>query len=543
MTHDRSRAGATRSPRSEGLHPTEKPQRALRLKAWRLVALVAALLVCGALAATVLIRPRTAVEGWSQRTAAHEPRSIALADLQPRFARAGQEQALGSEDYRRLALHLLEGWSQYRSPDGARAHYPGLPSEAGRAADGLEGFSRMLPLAAVLLLRGEDPPVGPELRLSEAIRFGLLAGTNDTHPAYWGSMRAYSPQYVEAADIALGLWIARSVLWDSLSSAEKSQVSQWLAAALELLPHDGNWMVFPLLVHRSLQALGEDVSRFDARVQTHWERLLHLHRGRGWFHDPPHGFDYYNAWSIHHAFYWLRQLDPSFGGAFVPEIQGEFASFLRHLIGPHGHPPLGRSTCYRMALVAPLMGSLEVVPGAVPPGQALRALDLSWSWFIGQGAVRAGGITAGLCHADPALQSGYSGPASCLWAARSLTVALDLDHRQTGLLDAPREPLPVEREAFVLRHAGTGWVVRGDPSTGHVVLDPNSRRRNAEAPALQEHGRIARGLEWLMHRPMRPDNRAALYERPRYATDDDIARRCIGATVPALRPSGSTIDR
>ena len=75
-----------------------------------------------------------------------------------------------------LALHLLEGWSLYRSPEGARAHYPGLPSDAGRAADGMEGFSRMAPLAAVMLVRGEDGlfRLGPAtFRLGLLYRAGL----------------------------------------------------------------------------------------------------------------------------------------------------------------------------------------------------------------------------------------------------------------------------------------------------------------------------------------------------------------------------------
>jgi hypothetical protein len=564
MTRPRASQGPEHSGRSN--HRLARSNSLYRpgLKAWRLAALLLALLACGALAATLLVRSRSAVAGWSERTPPLEPQAIAQADIQQRFAHA--DQGLGREDYRLLALHLLEGWSQYRTPDGARAHYPGLPSEAGRAVDGMEGFSRMLPLAAVMLARGEDPSIGPGLRLSEALRAGLLAGTGQDQATQWGPVRSYSPQYVEAADLALGVWLARSQLWDPLSDPEKAQITRWLSAALETLPHDGNWMLFPLVVHRSLRALGAEVSRFDARMQTHWERLLHLHRGRGWFHDPPNGFDYYNAWGIHNSFYWLRRIDPSFGGSFVTEIQGEFAGFLRHLVGPQGHPPIGRSTCYRMAVPAPLLGSLLVAPGALPPGQALRALDLTWGWFIGHGALQAGAITAGLCQADPALQSAYSGPASCLWALRSLTIALDLDHLN-ALLDAPREPLPVEQEAYVLRHASTGWLVRGDSTTGHISLErgglqtapstgqssragtayasdgANDPRTTPASLALREHGHTARLLEWVMQRPRRPDNRAALYGRSHYATDDDIARRCVRATVPVEHPVASTVDR
>jgi hypothetical protein len=497
------------------------------LRSWRFVLLMVILFASGALAATLAIRTRTAVPGWSDRTAPREPQHIPLSVIKSRFSNAPS--GLQREDYLMLARHLLEGWSLYRTPDGARAHYPGLPSVAGRPADGLEGFARILPLAAVMLVRGEDPEMQPGLRLSQALREGLIRGTQAQDTAAWGEIRPYSPQYVEAADIALGLWIAREFLWEPLSLEHRAQVVQWFSGAMKHVPYDGNWTLFPLLVHRSLRALGVDVSRFDARMQTHWERLMHLYQGRGWFHDPPHGFDYYNAWGIHNSLYWLRRIEPDFGGDFVPQAQGDFAGFLRHLIGPRGHPPIGRSTCYRMALPAPLLGSLHVAPGAISAGQALRALDLTWGWFVEHGALSAGAITAGLCRADAALQPQYSGPASCLWSTRSLVIALDLDHR-TGLLDGVREPLPVESQPFLLRHPVTGWVVRGEPASGRIALYPHDLGPDGapsdDEPALREPTPLARLQEWLLQRPKRPDNLPALYRRTRYSTDDDIARRC-----------------
>jgi hypothetical protein len=303
-------------------------------------------------------------------------------------------------------------------------------------------------------------------------------------------------------------------------------LATWLSGSLSALPFDGNWQMFPLIVHRSLQALGIDVRRYDARMQTHWERLLHLHRGGGWFHDPPNGIDYYSAWGIHYGLYWLRRMDPKFGGEIVPALQGEMASFLRHLLGPRGHPALGRSTCYRMALPAPLLASLHTAPQAIPAGQALRALDLTWAGFIARGALAAGAPTAGLCRADPALQAHYSGPASCLWAARSLVVALDLDHLHPGLLDRPREALPAERGPYTLRHATTGWTIQAIADTGHIELRQATPLGPSPEPPLQDYRPVHRWAEWVLHRPLRPDNHQALYRRQRYSTEDDLFRGC-----------------
>lgn len=518
--------------------PSSAPRRGRPRRMVRVLLALAALLVSGALAAAAVLHARGAVPGWTQRTTPREPSTPSLQELRTRFDQA--DQGLNTEDYLQLARYLIEGWAQYRTPDGARAHYPGLPSQAGRAADGLEGFSRILPLAAVLLARGDDPLLSGtgQRRLSEAVREGLIAGSDPEHPAYWGDIRAFQPQFVEAADIALGVWIARQQLWDPLSPAQRERLATWLKAGLSELPHDGNWQVFPIVVHRSLQGLGIDVRRYEARMQTHWERLLHLHRGGGWFLDPPHGVDYYSAWGVHYSIYWLRRMDPAFGGELVPETQAEFASFLRHLIGPQGHPALGRSTCYRMALPAPLLASLHTAPGAIPPGQAIRALDLNWGWFVSHGALEAGTITAGLCRPDPALQPHYSGPASCLWSTRSLVIALDLDRLQPGLLDAPRDPLPAERERFILHHQATGWTVRADPVEARIeIIKPDdpvvatlaSVHASADAsaqPALRDYHLGHRFGEWILNRPLRPENMPALYRRERYTNQDDLFRGC-----------------
>lgn len=522
--------------------PPQRPARGSHRRALRVMLALAALLASGALGAAALWQARGAVPGWTQRTPPREPASPSLTEIKGRLTQS--RSGLNTSDYLTLALYLVQGWSQYRTPEGARAHYPGLPSQAGRAADGLEGLSRILPLAAVMLARSEDPVLNATvpsdlrvvhhasgearagLRLSEALRAGLIAGTDREHPAYWGDIQSYQPQYVEAADIALAIWIARDALWEPLNEAQRHQLTTWLIGSLSALPFDGNWQMFPLIVHRSLQALGIDVRRYDARMQTHWERLLHLHRGGGWFHDPPNGIDYYSVWSIHYGLYWLRRMDPTFGGEIVPVLQGEMASFLRHLMGPRGHPALGRSTCYRMALPTPLLASLHTAPQAIPAGQALRALDLTWAGFIARGALAAGAPTAGLCQPDPALQARYSGPASCLWAARSLVVALDLDRLHPGLLDRPREALPAERDDYTLRHAATGWTVQAVAQTGHIELRQATPSGPSSDPPLQDYRPSHRWAEWVLHRPLRPDNHPALYRRQRYSTEDELFRGC-----------------
>ncbi|MCX7204307.1 MAG: DUF2264 domain-containing protein [Burkholderiales bacterium] len=371
-----------------------------------------ALLLSAGLAAHEL-RARRAVAGWTERALPIEPQAMPLARVRAGFERMD---APGAADYDALALHLLEGWTAYRTPDAERAHYPGKPSDAGRAQDGLEGFARMLPLAAVRWAGGASPVIATVSDAQQAdlvalFAQGLKVGTDPVHPNYWGAIRDYSPQLVEAADIALGLWIGRAQLWDGLDAGTRQQVSDWLIGALTSQPHEGNWQLFPLIVHRALQGLGVDVRRFDARMTSNWEHFRSLHRGDGWFEDPPNGFDFYNAWGVHYGLYWLRRMDPNFEPEFIGQAQGAFAGFQRHLFSQRGHPLMGRSVCYRMAAPTPLLAAQFTAPDAVASGEALRALDLTWSWFLRQGAIKAGAPTSGFASPQRSAGSAACAPA------------------------------------------------------------------------------------------------------------------------------------
>jgi len=495
--------------------PARLKQATQRRQARRRIALALILmLLLAAVLLTQSLRRQRAVPGWTLRSAPVQPTIVPLAPLLRAFDRVDNAPSAG--DYDALARHFLEGWSAYRSPEGERAHYPGLPSDAGREADGLEGFARMLPLAAVRWSAGHTAPLatrdGP-IDLPSAFRHGMLVGTDPGHPAYWGDIQDHSPQLVEAADIALGLWIGREQLWQPMSAEQRAQVGRWLSGALSSLPHEGNWQLFPMIVHRVLRDLGVDVRRFDARIESNWDHFRSFHRGGGWFIDPPHGFDYYNAWGVHYALYWLRRIDPAFEPTFIGRAQGEFAAFERHLFSRRGHPLMGRSVCYRMAAPVPLLAAQLTAPGAVDVGEALRALDTTWSWFLRQRAVSAGAPTSGFCDTDPALQARYSGPASCLWSLRSLVVALDGQAR-SGLLEHARAPLPVERGDFSVRHAVPGWTVQGQQA--HQLIELVIESHPPQQLPWRDHGWVQRVGEVLLQSPRRPDNHDALYARRVY---------------------------
>lgn len=475
-----------------------------------------------AIAVVVLLPKRTGVQGWNDRVAPRDNTVVTDAALTAAFAPSAAP--YGASAYEAAARYAFEGWAAYRTADGERANYPGAKSENGGAVDGFEGFARMFPLAAAWLASGRPstiPVTGGTLDLAETFARGLAAGTDPTRPTYWGRIGDFNQRIVEAADVALGLWLSRDHVWAKLDAPARARVVEWLSGAVAAQPYEGNWQLFPLVTHRALAALGADVSRWDARLQSSWEFFRQFHRGGGWFFDPPHGFDYYNAWSIHYSMFWLARIDPDFDRKFVATTAADFARFYVHLFGPQGQPLMGRSVCYRTAAPLPLLTAASLAPGSIPVGQAMRAMDLTWSVFVQRGVFADGSVTQGFCGADLSTLAPYSGPASCLWALRGLVVAFALD-RELGLFAAPREALPVERGDFSVTQPDIGWTVSGTQSSGRVVLTLASNPEG-DGPARVPYGRKHQALEWLMHKPRRPDNSAALYGRRTYASDAPVA--------------------
>src|SRR5690606_29376371 len=198
----------------------------------------------------------------------------------------------------------------------------------------------------------------------------------------------------------------------------------------------------------------------------------------------------------------------------------EFAGFFRHLFGPQGVPIMGRSLCYRLALPAPVIAASLVAPERIAPGEAMRALDATWSYYVARGAIDEGRLTQGVCRDGPALLDGYSGPASCLWSLRSLVVAYYAQTLQP-MFDVPRQPLPVERGDFSVHAGPPGWTVEGSRADGNIRLRIDANAGSDPAP-LQAFGVGNSIREWLMQAPRRPNNTAALYGRPEYSTADPV---------------------
>ena len=498
----------------------------MRLRRWLLGLFVLGVvgLVVLAVAAGLFLRKKNQVEGFALRTELLAMTAQPAAEIRRAFARTSPAAAdLGREPYDAAAEHLLEGFFAYRGAHRAKAYYPGAPGSHGRELDAVEGFTRIFPFAAAWLGAENDlvqTAEGPA-SVAEALRDGLVAGTDPGHPEYWGEPGDFDQRIVEASDIALGLWIARDRIWPMLDGAQRDRVLDWLRTAARQQVFQGVWQLYPLLVERVVDALGGSTAQTTKRVRTAYERFEMQYRGDGWYADVPRNFDYYNAWGIHYALFWIDQVDPAWDRERIRSRLAEFAGFYKHLFSPHGVPLMGHSLCYRLAAPAPLVAASLVVPTAVSPGEAMRALDATWSYYLARGAVEQGRVAQGICADDLALLDGYAGPASCFWSLRSLVVAYYAD-RQQSMFERDREPLPVERGDFSVHAPAAGWRVEGTLADGHVRLFIDANQASTPAP-IRRFGWRESLKEWLMQAPRRPDNSAALYHRPMYSTAEPLS--------------------
>jgi len=421
--------------------------------------------------------------------------------------------------YDNLVRYMATAWVTYRVKSGAGAKFPGLPSWSGSECDALEGFSRIMPLFAAWCASGRDPvldlPDGSRLSLVEEFRRGLIAGTDPDSASYWGDMPGKSNQrIVEAADIALALWLFRDTVWTSLAPGEREGVVRWLSRVEGRPGLDKNWHLFFVLIDRVLSALGYG-GRISG-VRDRFERVKDFHIGEGWFSDGPDGpVDYYNAWGFHYPMIWIDRIDPDWDPEFIRTRLREFLGSYRYLIGPEGFPIMGRSIPYRMAVPAPLVAGVEYHPDVIAPGEARRGLDSIWRHFVRNGGVRHGAPTQGYHAPDLRLVDRYSGPASSLWSLRSVVMAFYYPPEHPFWRDE-NLPLPVETQDFDFAIEPVGWRIRGDQETGEITIEVLSNPEHAE-PALEQHG-------WVPHLQMQASlrpralNTEAKYKRRFYSS-------------------------
>lgn len=426
-----------------------------------------------------------------------------------------------SENYKHLFKYFARGAFEYKSQNEALIYYPGEISNRGRQTNALEGFARFFPLAASWLYSGNSNTLyfnKQPFNLISYLKHGLLSGTQKSNPEYWGDIKDKDQRIVEAADIALALWISKDYIWNELTHAEKKQISDWLHQAVRKKIVDNNWNLFPIIITKSLESLGFKNEKNLGYITNLYKNYKSKHYlGSGWFDDPPKGIDYYNAWSIHYTLFWLDQIDPNFDHKFIKQSLSEFLSFYKYLFSENGFPIMGRSVCYRMAAPAPIISGALLLPEEISPGLALNVLDKTWCYFIKNDALNYGTVSQGYFKNDLRLLDSYSGTGSCLWSLRSLIVAF-YTSKHIPLWEAQKDKLPIEIDNYNVKNTTIGWTIKGEKSKEKITLEIDKNANN-KINTLNPYKLSHQLKEYILHKPSRPKNTKALYDNPSYSTD------------------------
>ncbi|OZV68533.1 DUF2264 domain-containing protein [Winogradskyella aurantia] len=484
------------------------------------------IVVLGALLISVLLGynkiSKIAVDGWSQHIEVYKNSDKIDKKLKEIFL--DKKRFSTSYRYNYLFKYFAYGNFKYRSGEGALVLYPGEISSRGRTINGLESFARFFPLAASWLSSNRAVIItvhNEDINLPQILMKGLINGTNPKNLEYWGDVEDKDQRIVEAADIALALWISRDYIWNNFKASEKDQIANWLNQCINKEIVDNNWNLFPITIVKALQALGysDEVNiNYVKELYNNYKNKHYL--GEGWFDDPPKGVDFYNAWSIHYSLFWLDQIDPTFDHDFIRKSHSEFVQFYKYLFSTEGFPIMGRSVCYRLAAPAPIVSSALIAPKEISTGLALRTLDVTWMHFVENNAVQNGKLTQGYYEDDLRLLDGYSGAGSCLWSLRSLIVAFYIDGL-LPLMDAEEEALPVELSSFSVTNSTLNWTLKGNQTNQEIILLINKNINNSHY-GLKDYNFINRSKEFILKKPFRPNNEDALYKNYQYSNKNSI---------------------
>jgi hypothetical protein len=385
----------------------------------------------------------------------------------------------------RYFLEILEGFlrnarrtsSSYAVCDFADGTV--LPGAVGRSGKTYDSVTRMMPAMAAWVAGNRE---GQTPELLDALVQMFRNAFNPAHPDYWLPSPGTKQQQrqVEASIVAWSLWLLRDKLLPKLTSAERTNIQNWLASCTLVPARKNNWAWFTAVNHAVRLSLGERWKEFSGDAAFMIADLQVLDRmavagSDGWYSDSLTGpiYDYYNFWVFaSHFLYWNKVI-----GARYPEWSEKFGARLRaflqrtpHFFGANGsHVLFGRSLIYRFGVLTPLALAYEQKLWPHSPG-LLRAIvrrNLEFHWSIGgfdreRGKLRETYSAVGnrdIC--DSYIDNGHP-----YWGMQAFAFFLIPAH--DSFWTAKEEPLPVERGDFDLRFEAEKMRLIGTRESGQV---------------------------------------------------------------------------
>lgn len=372
------------------------------------------------------------------------------------------------QHWQHRARQMLTPLAALMKPGATDLPIAGTPSDHDAQADRLESFARPLLLAAFYLQSAPEPD--PEIvafreRIARWFREALVAGSDPSHPGYWGPDASYHQHHVEMGLLAIALQIAPGQLWDPLGAEDRARVAAWFATCRGGGIVNNNHLFMSVHILEFLGKVGHAHRTDRAVIIQHLNQLETMHRGGGWFEDGINqAYDHYNAYAFHFYGLWWARLHGRHEPARAARWRDWARSFVadyQHFFAASGeHPAFGRSITYRFNAIA--VFGLAVAENAtdLPPGRLRRLCTRNLDFFLDRPITQEQGCLAyGFTDRFDAIIEPYSCPGSVYWCNKGLTpLLLPPDH---PFWTAPEAPLPAESGDFVHPIPPAGLLVRG----------------------------------------------------------------------------------
>lgn len=314
------------------------------------------------------------------------------------------------------------------------------------------------------------------------------------HPDYWAEPPKDKPtqRTVESSLVALALVCLGTDFVAQLKPDERANINQWLASCTVVPERTNNHAWFTAVNQAARLKLGKTFPEFKGDEKWMFDDLdamdvLAANAAGGWYSDDPKltVYDYYNFWTFgNFPLFWSRiagDLYPD-RDATLRKRAKDFLQNTPYFFASDGAVPLfGRSLLYRWALLSPLVLGYQQGIWPHSPGllRKIVRLNLSWWWNLGAYDDQLGKLRETLTpHGSKDVTENYIDNGHPYWAMQGFPF-LSIPDNDPFWTEA-EEPLPVEKDDFLIRIPGPKMLLRGTKSSGQVrwLQAANTPRRD-----------------------------------------------------------------
>lgn len=351
---------------------------------------------------------------------------------------------------------------------------------------GYVSVARMLPAMAEYLHARREPSTfkvrGKEMSLTDLLLRTFRDAFDPKHEHYWGEAVGTKPtqRSVEAALVAIALHRLGPDFLGKLTSQERTNVNKWLASCTIIPERENNHAWFHATNQAARLELGRTFPEFKGDEAWMLEDLKAMDAlapvgDDGWYSDSPKLplFDIYNFWTFgNFPLFWSRIIGHRYEkwDAIFKNRVKQFLQKTPYFFSPDGSFPLfGRSLPYRWAILSPMLLGYEMKLWPHSPGLLRKIVrtHMQWWWDIGAYDAKLGKLREPLtaegtmAATDPYIDNGHP-----YWTMLSYT--LFSIPKDDAFWTAPEEPVPVEKDDFVVRFEAPRMIVTGTKSSGQV---------------------------------------------------------------------------